>query len=100
MLTLLTAAALQTCVIAYADDRPSTLEIRAHELAHANGWTHPEQKWILPPKGYVAIKPPAKFVRVPTSCRLEEMPLPTPVVQELCKAMTGRRSYGCMWQED
>lgn len=100
MLTLLTAAALQTCIIAYANDRPSTPEIRAHELAHANGWSHPEQKWIVPPKGYVAIKPPKRFVRVPTNCTLVEMPLPTKTVQDLCLSMTGRASYGCQWFED
>ncbi len=90
---------LAICIIAYASDRPSTSEIRTHELAHANGWVHKEQTWLVPPKGYVAEKPPVKFIHEPHNCTLVEKPLPTKDVQQLCQKVTGRASYGCQWFE-
>lgn len=58
------ALLMGTCTIVVADDRPSTPEIYAHELAHCNGWTHPDQGHKgKPKKGYQSPKPPTKFVR-------------------------------------
>jgi hypothetical protein len=96
MLTLLAASALQVCVIAYANDRPSTQEIRTHEIAHCAGWEHKRQEWKTPPKGYKAEKPPKGLVY---RGKLESVALPTKQVQALCEDVTGHASYGCQWWE-
>jgi predicted SprT family Zn-dependent metalloprotease len=94
MLSFLAAAALQTCVIVFATDRPSWEEIYWHEIAHCNGWQHPKK--AAPRKGedYQAYKPPRRFRRFPS------MPVVTHAVtteeaKELCDG-----HWGCQWFED
>ena len=81
----------KTCTIVVAVDRPSTMEIYHHELAHCNGWKHADQGHHGKPKqGYVSPKPPAKYIR-PYKGHLDSHFVTTREALTLCE------SYGCQW---
>lgn len=85
--------AKQTCVIVVAKDRASTAEIYQHELAHCNGWEHPDQNHKgKPRKGYQSPKPPERFVR-PYSGKFVDHWMTTKEALAICS------SYGCQWFE-
>lgn len=87
------AVAAPACHIVVAADRPSTVEIYRHELAHCNGWTHPDQHHKgSPRKGYQSPKPPAKFVR-PYAGKLVDHWVSTKEAIRICQ------SFGCQWFE-
>lgn len=83
--------ASKTCVIVVAVDRPSSAEIYRHELAHCNGWDHPDHKG-KPKKGYQSPQPPQKFIR-PYAGKLVDHYVSTREALKLCG------SYGCQWFE-
>jgi hypothetical protein len=84
-------AEARTCHIVVAADRASTPEIFRHELAHCNGWEHPDQHHKGRPKaGYRAPKPPAKYVR-PYVGKLDDQWVTTTEALKVCG------SYGCQW---
>lgn len=91
-LTGASIAATPQCVIIYSDDRPSTLEIRAHELAHCNGWVHEHREDYNRP-GYKANQPPAKFIRAYRG-ELLEFPMSTNEARSKCGG-----HLGCQWLE-
>ena len=81
------------CVIVIAADRASTTEIYRHELAHCNGWVHPDQHPKgQPRKGYKSPKPPEQFVR-PYPGNLVDHWVTTDEALRICG------SYGCQWFE-
>jgi hypothetical protein len=86
------AFAAKTCVIVVAADRPSSAEIYRHELAHCNGWEHPDQNHGMfgPKRAYQSPKPPAKFVR-PYAGKLVDHWVSTKEAVKICG------SYGCQW---
>lgn len=84
------AMAAKQCNIVIAVDRASAAEIYQHELAHCNGWVHPDQHHKGKPKqGYRAPKPPAKFIK----------PYPNLVDHWVSteEAVRVCGSYGCQW---
>lgn len=91
-LTGVSIAATQQCVIIYSDDRPSTLEIREHELAHCNGWQHPHRE-DFNRLGYRANQAPAKYIR-PYKGDLLEYPMSTKEARLQCGG-----HLGCQWFE-
>lgn len=58
-LLALFAAYAPPCEIVVAADRTSRAEIHRHEVAHCNGWRHPERD--RPGAGYRADRIPAEF---------------------------------------
>lgn len=83
------ALAGQACMILYANDMGGavTREIRNHELAHCNGWTHP--KGLDKSRGFgKAYVPPKKFLR-PFAGKLYEHPMSTKDAKASCDGMLG-----------
>jgi hypothetical protein len=89
MLTATPAVAKQACVIVYANDMGAavTREIRQHELAHCNGWTHPAG--MDKKRGYGrAYLPPKKFLRAYPG-KVYETPVRTSEARDRCNGQLG-----------
>ncbi len=88
------SALADTCVIVFAVDRPSWKEIYWHEMAHCNGWRHPERPAPRPGENYQAFKPPRRYLHLP------EMPVETrAVTTEQAKKLCGGH-WGCQFFVD
>lgn len=89
MLTATPAVAKEACVIIYANDMGAavTREIRQHEYAHCNGWTHPAG--MDKSRGYgKAYLPPAKFLRKYAGT-VHETPVSTSEARARCGGSLG-----------
>jgi hypothetical protein len=85
----LPAYAAPACVITYANDMGAavTREIRNHEYAHCNGWTHPHG-WDMA-RGYgKAYIPPKSFLRKFAGAVYENA-VSTADARELCEGSLG-----------
>lgn len=83
------ATEFPVCEIVVAADRPSAPEIYRHEVAHCNGWEHPDQGHRgRPRRGYQAPQPPAEYLHAYPG-RLVVHMVPTERAVEVCG------SYGC-----
>lgn len=90
LLTASPALTAQTCVIVYANDVPFRGEVYWHEMAHCNGWEHPERKGSAFASGYKAYQPPKKYLfKYPGPLRVRSVS--TNEANLLCD------SYGCFW---
>jgi hypothetical protein len=91
MLEMLFGAAALTCVIVYPADHQSRVEIRNHEFAHCNGWTHPEGRRTNFKRAFQA---PPELYRTPYPGRVVALPLTLPEVLSICNG-----HLGCQWFE-
>lgn len=92
MLNLL--AAMSTCVIVFATDRPSWKEIYWHEIAHCNGWEHPEKPAPKKGENYQAYKAPSKYLKWPNT-PVETRAVSSVEAKKLCEG-----HWGCQWFEE
>jgi hypothetical protein len=76
---------VMACVIIFATDAGATGTIRAHELAHCNGWQHSHGVEGLPP---------ANFLH-PFHGQLYEQPVSSFEARSRCKGMLGKALLGC-----
>lgn len=86
------ALAADRCVIVFAKDQPSWKEIYWHEMAHCNGWTHPEK---APPKNgenYQSYVPPKRYVHLP-SIEVETRAVTTAEAKKLCDGHWGCQRF-------
>lgn len=88
MLNLLAA----TCVIVFAADQPSWKEIYWHEMAHCNGWTHPEKAAPKRGENYQAYTPPSRYVHIP-DMPVETRAVSTTQAKKLCDGHWGCQRF-------
>lgn len=79
------------CVIVFAKDRPSWKEIYWHEIAHCNGWVHPDKPAPRPGENYQAYKAPKRYLYLP-KMMVETLAVSTHEAKKLCDG-----HYGCQW---
>ena len=76
----------EACEIIYSNDlgRKITKEIRDHEFAHCNKWSHPKG-WRTKTKAWA---PPKDFLK-DFKGSLYEVPAPSEEVREMCEGQLG-----------
>lgn len=82
---------LSTCLVIISPGTNGDVrEKYLHELAHCNGWEHPDQAAPSDGKAYSAYKPPHKYLRRYRG-RMKVRLVSTSRAQELCNG-----HYACM----
>lgn len=92
-LGVISPALAGTCVIVYATDRPYWQEIRAHEIDHCKGWTHPETAAPRKGENYQAFKAPLWIRLKPYRGDLIEHPVSTHDAKKLCDGHWGCQHF-------